>query len=554
MTNMKRFIRTLFSSMLIPCLLLTGCWGGDDGEETSTPTPIVLETATPEPQPAVGGELLIPMPRNPFRAETTGEDQVTQVTNRPNPLNVTTEEMRNLYLLVYEPLLRCDANNRIVPSLAERWSVDDTGKTWTIVLRENVAWHDGEYLTSDDVIHTMNQIRALGEGSYYYPQLTVVEGFARVDERTLTVTMAETGASTLYALVFPVVCARETEQQMVGTGPYKLEHATDMLVELSVNPRWWRQTPYIQTVRALAKESNEVALSSFEAGQLNLVPTTTVAAGKYREAGITNVLDVMTQDAEVLLVNHSSTILQSLEVRQAIAYAIDRSAIVSNVYMNRAAVSDVPVPPDSFLYEPTSKIYDFNKAQAESLLASAGWEEKDEDGVLLKNGRQLKLRLLVNDSSESTYRRNAADIIAVQLLEVGILVEVELAKLAIGEEGEYEQRLKDGNFDLAMAGFNVDRSGDLSPYLSRSGARNYGRYAPSERMEQCLRSARGAVEEKDMRETHAALQLCFVEELPFITLSFRMSSIIYSAKIQNVTEVRGSDVMRTVYRWYMNTQ
>lgn len=545
MKNMKTFIK-IVSSLLAVCVclpLLLSC--KREEEAAPTPTPVQSEVPVSSPQPITGGELVIPMPRNPF---------ITQTSTGANPLRVNTEEMRNLYLLVYEPLIRCDAANRITPSLAEKWACDDTGRVWTITLRENVLWHDGDAMFgADDVIYTLSKIRELGSDGYYYAAVEHVDSMEKVDERTLRVTMKSAGASKLYALVFPVMRANDTSGELNGTGPYKVKSASGTVVELTANMQWWRQAPYIQSIRCLARDSNDVALDSYEAGLLNFVPTTNVSAGKYRESGITQVLDVMTQDAEMLLLNSSSSVLSDLNVRKAIAYAIDRGEIVSNVYMNRAEICDVPVPPDSYLYDPTTKIYDYNLAQANSLLEEAGWRQTDEEGVRMKGARRLELRLMVNDSTESTYRKSVASILQTQLLKAGILLEIETAKLSIGEDdGEMEQRLRAGDFDIAMLGFNVDRSGDLMPYLSSGGKRNYGGYT-SESLGALMRAASIATEEKDIREKHAALQHAIVEELPFITLYFRKSSIVYSEEIQGMVDMRGSDIMRTVHRWYMRT-
>ncbi len=544
MKNTKHYIKMLFSAALA-CVLCAGC-GAPNEEAQVTATPIVLPTPTPVLQPGEGGEIVLPMPRNPFRSEGGSAG---------NPLIVNTEEMRNLYSLIYEPLLRCDMNNRLVPALAEKWTADDSGKVWRIELRDNVVWHEGgSLLRAGDVTHTIDLIRMLGAECYYaYLVEENIEQVEVLDEKTISVTMKRPGMGGLYALTFPVLCEANAANVINGTGPYKLNASFETSVELVANERWWRQKPFIPTVRFLARENNDVALDSLDAGQLNVVPTSTVSAGRYRVEQIVNVLDIYTQDAEILFVNHANSILRDLAIRQAILCALDRSTIIANVYMNKAAISDVPVPPDSFFYDPTAKVYDYNTTRAQELLASAGWTEKNAEGILIKDGRMLALKLLVNESTENTYRRGAANMIADQLLRVGIQVTVGTEKLSIGEaDGGFEQKLQAGDFDLALVGINIERSGNLASLLKAGGLRNYGKFN-NEEISLLVDQARSAVSETDIISTQAALQHAIVKDLPFITLYFRLNSIVYSAHIQGVSGVRSPDILRTLPLWYMNT-
>lgn len=113
-------------------------------------------------------------------------------------------------------------------------------------------------------------------------------------------------------------------------------------------------------------------------------------------------------------------------VRQAIAYALDRRDIISKAYYNHAFACDVPVPPDSWLYDSASKIYDTDVAKARDLLEDAGWADYDEDGVLDKREgdsiSRMRLTLLVNDTPDNQVRKDVAALIKARLALVGIEV------------------------------------------------------------------------------------------------------------------------------------
>ncbi len=545
MRNIKSCIPKLCKIFIIGlAFLLCGCAAPAKMDPTPTPTP----AATPQPaaQPVQGGELILPMAYNAFR-NASGEIA--------DPLLVYTEEALNLYSLVLEPLVRCDLNGRLTPSLAERWECDSTGKVWTLYLRQNVLWHGtSKSFTADDVLYTIEKLQGLGNETYYSDANAVIDEVEKIDAATIRITMKEAGSNALYALNFPILYSDASKNQLIGTGPYQIRSATDEEITLEINANWWKQEPYIERISCLVRDSNEVAIASYNAGQLNMVPTSNVFVGRYREDGVTEVLDVMTQTAEILLFNHNNAVLKDANVRKAIAYALDRNSIVTNVYMHHASVCDVPVAPDSFLYDPTSKVYDYNLTMAQNLLATAGWEDVDADGVLENINQpayELKFTLLVNETAENTLRKSAATLLASQLSQVGIIVEVETESFSLGDtSSRYQKRLKEGDFDLAMVGFNVRQSGDLREYLLSDGSQNYGGYSNG-RMDQYVRQALNAVDEKSMVEAQSQLQQEIVNALPFMTLYFRMNSIVYDYSIKNVSEIREPDVLRTVSKWYI---
>lgn len=535
----RNYLKRILALMLAAGSVLMGCACG--GKDVQPPAPtIALPTATPALLPQNGGTLRLPMPANADKAD---------------PLSVTTEEMMTMFSLIFEGLIRIDSTNQLVPALAENWSCDASGRVWTVKLRKEAKWHDtGAPISANDVLYTYNTIVAMGGASYYSYMTSRIEGIAAVDQSTVQITMKDAGILSLYALNFPIVRS-DPATLAVGTGPYKMDAVTAGTVRLVANENWWKQRPYIDVVEFIERDSNETALASYEAGQLDMVPTSAVTAGRYREEGVTKVADLMTQTAEVLLVNHGNAVLRDVNVRRAIAYAINRSEMISNVYMNRAQASDVPIAPDSWMYESKSKIYDHSTATALSLLGESGWTGVNEEGFLTKNGRpgnELSLRLLYSDSADIT-RKNAAAVIAEQLIKLGIKVELIEAAYSLTDGGEYVSKLENGDFDIALVGFNLARDADLSQFLNASGGRNYGKYSNAQ-METLMKHMIVAPDEPALREAASAFQLRFAEELPFIVLCFRLSSIVYSARVKGISLVREPDIFRDIDKWFMEYQ
>jgi len=533
----KSFLK--LTALLIAMLMaFSGCGSSAAAEDEEE---IAVPVATPAPQPITGGEVRMYIPTN---ADVT------------DPLKVNTEEMLNFFSMIYESLVSISPDGKLAAELAENWTSEDGGKTWNIKLREWVTWHGHDVsLTARDIVLTFERLKSLGEDSYYTYCTNTIESIEAVDNQNIKVVTKSGGYASLYALTFPVMMSGEALAKPVGTGPYKYDGYRDGGILLTANDEWWKQRPYIDSFMFLERDSNDVALASYSAGQLNMVPTSATTAGKYRQEGITTVQDVMTQSMELMMVNSTSAALSDVRVRQAIAYGLDRSKIISNVYMNRAQSCDVPVAPDSWIYDSKSKMYDYNASKALALLAEAGWTDVDDDGRLEKGGMaltELNLMLLVNDSTDSA-RKNAADAIASQLGEIGISVEVVTAAYSVGQTGgEYMDMLKNGEYDIALIGMNLGRDSNLTEVMASGGKANYGNYYDYE-LDTLARSMMSAGDEAAYRDAASAFQLAFAEKLPFIPLYFRLNSIVYSTDIKGMTDVREPDIMRSVDKWYMFT-
>ncbi len=533
-----------FSALCMAMLMLCGCAGGhqnaeptpDDGEPTATPA---LLAPTPAPAPVYGGTLRLAMPEN---ADTS------------DPLSVNTKEMLGFFSLIYESLVVIDQAGIITPNLAENWSCDETGLIWTMKLRSSARWQDtGASITAADVIYSFERIKQ--KGGYYSYAADRIDSIEAGSDGSVIVTMKQQGIAALYALNFPIIenPSASTSRYGAGTGPYYISSVYGEKVTLETNKSWWKEEPYIEKIEFYQRSSNDVSIASYVAGQLDMVFTSSLSVGRYREDGVTDVTDVMTQTAEVMLFNYDNAELSDLLVRQAIAYAINRGNLITNVYMNRARACDVPIAPDSWLYNSRSKVYDYNTELALSLFEQAGWKDSDGDGYLEKDARrydELKLKLLVNKSTDST-RETAAGIIAAQLEAVGVHVEIITADFALGDgNSEYEKMLKNKEFDIALVGFNLARDCDLLPYIDASGEYNYSGYR-NDAMAALARSLNTARDEAACREAADALQMSFVEQLPFITLYFRLSSILHHASVKLLGSEREPDLLNNAANWYI---
>ena len=543
MRNTKNSIRNLIISIfLLAAVVITGCGGSVTPEPTEAPA---TSEPTQAPYGSPVGRIRLPMPENMADAEDC------------DPIGVRTEEMYQLFSLVFDTLIGVNGSNMLVPSLAMSWRSGGE-RIWLISLRQGVTWHDGSSFTADDVVSTYDRIRRQTDG-YYSDAAENIVSLMKLDESTIRVEMKSEGLSALYCLNFPITKAN-SDEVLMGTGAYRLESMTDEEIKLTVNTDWWGGTPQIETVEFLARGSNDLAIASYEAGMLDFVPTNSLTAKQYSSAGETVVASCMTQQMETLLINHNNTHLRKKEFRSAIAHLIDRSSIIANVYMNNARSCDMPVPPDSWLYDSSQVVYGYDRELALSLLTEQGYTI-DEDGNIGYFGEKVSLRVLVGSTPENSVRAEAAQLIADSLTSFGIGVELMTAnhdtasaspdpesEAPYSGDTEFVRLLREGNWDLALVGFSLSESNSLSKYLTPSGSNNFGHYS-SETMTSLIEIMDSAVDEASLREAAYAVQSEFAEELPFIVLYFRLNSVIYSADIQGIGQLREPRLLEDMKNW-----
>lgn len=543
MRNTKNSIRNLIISVfLLAAVVITGCGGSVTPEPTEAPA---TSEPTQAPDGSPVGRIRLPMPENMADAEDC------------DPIGVRTEEMYQLFSLVFDTLIGVNGSNMLVPSLAMSWRSGGE-RIWLISLRQGVTWHDGSSFTADDVVSTYDRIRRQTDG-YYSDAAENIVSLMKLDESTIRVEMKSEGLSALYCLNFPITKAN-SDEVLMGTGAYRLESMTDEEIKLTVNTDWWGGTPQIETVEFLARGSNDLAIASYEAGMLDFVPTNSLTAKQYSSAGETVVASCMTQQMETLLINHNNAHLRKREFRSAIAHLVDRSSIIANVYMNNARSCDMPVPPDSWLYDSSQVVYGYDRELALSLLTEQGYTI-DEDGNIGYFGEKVSLRILVGSTPENSVRAEAAQLIADSLTSFGIGVELITAnhdtasaspdpesEAPYSGDTEFVRLLREGNWDLALVGFSLSESNSLSKYLTPSGSNNFGHYS-SETMTSLIEIMDSAVDEASLREAAYAVQSEFAEELPFIVLYFRLNSVIYSADIQGIGQLREPRLLENMKDW-----
>lgn len=499
-------------------------------------------------------------------AENVGDSiiigMVSTRTTELRPLTPQERDIISLYGVIYESLVTIDDNGLPQPLLAETWETTDGGKTWTFTLRENIVFSDGTPLTAQDVVASGKYIldlannKEVSDNGFYANIRYLVTSFSAQDERTVVVKAARDYYGLLYSMTFPVVPATQVEMaNPVGTGPYVVTsflageagQAAEYML-LDANPLWWQTQPQVQQITVTFYTSNKDMITAYEYGRVDAVFTRSVAAAQYK-SGISSLsIKYSTRQLEVLMINHRtrSFPLDSLKVRQAIRYAINKDLIAQNVYMGMTVDADTPIPSDSWLYYDQESTFVYNPDKAMELLAEDGWSDLDNNGILDKpvegaeEPKHLVLSLYVYEDPENDVRFETANMIADMLDEVGIYAHVETVSY---EEGK--QVLENGSFDLFLCAFQMDVVPDIGFFLRKGNEQNYGNYSSSE-MTSLIDALRKQENQSDFAYTTQAIQQQFAADVPFICLFYRAGAILTRKMFTTVRSIREFELLRGI--------
>lgn len=525
--------RSRVTGVLLGCLMvLAGC-GGNGGAATASPSPSASDEGG---APIAGGSMSIVMPTNATM----------------KPLEATQRELVDLYSLIYDSPLQYDGTLKLQPNVVERWSVSEDGLTWTFVLRKDVSYHNGQAVKAKDVVACLNELKKIAadekRSSIYAVNMDLIAAAAAVDDTTFTITATQKTNRVLAALVFPIVPDTAIGSALpTGCGPYKVvSNESGKVMELQANDNWWKRTPYLSKITVKGIQDPDTALTSMDVNLVDLVHTDSLTSSGYKQPGSRDVYEVMTQEYECIIPNLQSDKMKDKQMRQAIIAALDRKTIITETYLWHAVTVDAPVPPDAYYYDQTHQQHEYNPGKATTLLENLGYRDSNGDGFLDKGGQKLSMRIVVNENTLSSARADAAKVAAQQLQKIGIDATVTAMTWS-----DYQIALRNGNFDLAFAGFSLPKDGDLSFLVhSTRGQYNYARYT-SQTMDGYLNELANASTEDEVKAASSKVQHLWSEDLPMISLYFKTNSVVCSAEIKGISTMRDMDIFKDVDQWYI---
>lgn len=322
-----------------------------------------------------------------------------------------------LYANVFEGLTRIGANGEVLPDLAESWTVSDDGKTYTFKLHTGVKFHDGTDFDANDVKFSLDRARGPNSVNAQKVLFEAIDAVEVVDPATVKVTLKHPQGSFLYnmgwgdAVIVAPESADTNKEKPIGTGPFKFDHwAKGSEVTLVKSDAYWGEPASLDKAEFRFIPDAAAAVPAMLSGDVQAFPFFPPDAISQVEGNPQlKVVVGSTEGETILAMNNKKPPFDKLEVRQAIASAIDRKAIIDGASGGLGQPIGSHMSPSNKAYVDLTGVYPYDPAKAKELLKEAG----------LENGFKTTLKL-----PPPAYARDGGQIIASELREIGIDAEI----------------------------------------------------------------------------------------------------------------------------------
>jgi peptide/nickel transport system substrate-binding protein len=357
----------------------------------------------------------------------SSDPNVVTVLVRLSPLNFdprvgTDEVSQRVHELVYSGLMVNDEHLRVAPGVAARLDNPDP-LTYIAHLRHGIRFHDGHELTAKDVVYTFSSFLDPDFVSPRKGAYRMLGSVTAMDDYTVVFKLKEPSGSFPIQLVMPIVPAEAGDSLRtfpIGSGPYRfVRYLADEQVELSAFEGYWDGLPLNagivlkivpdETMRAL-----ELRKGAADVTVNDISPDIAFELQRRRELRVVEAPGV---DYTYIGLNLRDPVLADKRVRQAIAHAVNREAIVKYLRRGLATPAVGVLSPVTWAFEPDVPQFEYNVPKAKQLLDAAGYQDPDGEGPL------ARVRLSLKTSTDEFYRLQAT-VIQQDLKRVGIDVDV----------------------------------------------------------------------------------------------------------------------------------
>ncbi|MFZ5352116.1 MAG: ABC transporter substrate-binding protein [Bacillota bacterium] len=413
-----------------------------------------------------------------------------------DPINTTEMDSVKVTVNIYDTLVKYEKDgNKIIPCLAESWKSSEDGLTWVFNIRQGVRFHDGTILNAHDIVFNFQRWMDkenpyhTGQFSYWNYIFGGFPGFVKsviaLSDYSMEIKLSKPYAPFLSALAMPVFGIASPEAikehgkefylHPVGTGPFRFKSwEAGRSILLTRNNKYWGSVAKVDEVEFRVIQSGEERLKQLIDNNIHIADN----LGPDDVAVIDNDPNLQLYlrpyfNVGYIALNNDKHPFDNRDVRIAIAHAINKEKLISEVFKDLARPAVSLIPPLFWGYNEDIKPYDYSIDMAKKLLSEAGYP----------NGFTIKLWVMDNPRNYFPKPLQVAEFIKESLKEINVEVVISTFNM-----DEYLKRIDNGEHEMALIGWtgdNIDPDNFLNTLLSSDNAKpglagNYSFYKNKE--------------------------------------------------------------------------
>lgn len=490
-----------------------------------------------------------------------------------NPVLAFTDVDKDLSTLIYSGLMKYD-NGKLIGDLSKKYTISDDGLVYTFDLKDDIRFHDGVPLTTDDIEFTIQKV-----------QDSALKSPRRADWASVTVKKISSSqiqfilkqpyspflANTTIGILPKHIWKNFDADQFIfsqyniepiGSGPYKVKSVQRDNGDIPISytlasfSRYINNEPYISNISINFYPNEKASIDAFNSGIIdNIAGISPEETAKI--ASSTNSVSILHTPLPrifgVFLNQNNAPVLANKEVRQALSMSLDKQKIVEEILYGYGISINSPLPISSYSASSTKNIS--NKDGARDILTKAGWLI-NKNGVLEKKTKTstqvLEFSIATADAPDL---KKAAEIIKSEWESIGAKVDIK-----VFEYGDLSQNIiKTRKYDALLFGEIVGKDLDLYAFWHSSQRNapglNLSMYVNS-KVDKLLEDARSTSDEDKQLSDYLAFQKIIQDDLPVIFLYSPEYIYIMSNKIQGVNHgqiTNSSDRWYGIDKWYIST-
>ncbi len=483
-----------------------------------------------------------------------------------NPVLSTDAPSSSVEGLIFSGLFRTNSNLELEPDIVDSYSVKKSGTHYIFKLKQTIFWHDGQPLTAHDVKFTFDKILDKSTNTVRRSNF-VIDGqpvqFNVIDDYTIEAILPKPFAPFLIRLTMGIIpkhiLVNEDinkslfNRSPIGSGPYKFKSwKSAQHIHLIRNEKYHFNSPNIKTIFLKIIPDNNTALLALEKKEIDESSIPAKDFNRYSNVPYLDIYRYYDIVYTYLGFNLKHPFFSDINVRRAIAHAINKKAIVSGVLKGFGMVADIPSSPILWSYPNQNDIptFKFDPKKSRKLLKESGFIYNKKTKVLEKNGQPFTFKIITNKGNKS--REKSAQIIQRMLADVGIDVKIQLLewssfiKIVDANQSpkDYDAVILGWSLGLDPDGYSIWHSSQYPQGFNFIGYEN-------QTVDRLLEKGRTVIDQNKRKSIYKTIYQNIAQDVPYLFLYFPETLRGINVRVKGLSKAGPAGLMNPIENVYL---